>query len=109
MSEQVPTHSDVESNAPSITHIAANDITIGGQRLRQRCAWCGAVLIDMDLTRVAVQAEPGEEPKPPATWPVGGLVRVTGTAPKVTEALPEHIDRLPDDACGRIDDEVTAQ
>jgi hypothetical protein len=93
---------------PSITHIAANDITIGGQRLRQRCAWCGAILIDYDLTRVAVAVVEGEEPKPPATWPVGGLVRVTGTFPKVSSSLP-NTDELPDDACGRIDDEVTAQ
>jgi hypothetical protein len=88
---------------PSITHIAANDITIGGQRLRQRCAWCGAILIDYDLTRVAVAVVEGE-----ATWPVGGLVRVTGTFPKVSSLLP-NTDELPDDACGRIDDEVTAQ
>jgi hypothetical protein len=96
---------------PSITHIAANDITIGGQRLRQRCAWCGAILIDYDLTRVAVATAGVNEDegiKPPSTWPVGGLVRVTGTFPVVSSVLPET-EELPDDACGRIDDEVTAQ
>jgi hypothetical protein len=91
------------STPEPVTHIAANDITIGGQRLRQRCAWCGAVLIDYDLTRVAVQVEPGEEPQPPGTWPVGALVRVHGGMSVVLDDTEE----LPGDACGRIDDEVT--
>jgi hypothetical protein len=97
---------DGVANTASTTHIAANDITIGGQRLRQRCAWCGAILIDYDLTRVAVKTEPGEDPKPPATFPPGRLVRVDGSNPKVSLVLDET-DTLPDDACGHVDDEVT--
>lgn len=91
----------------TVTHIAAQDITIGGTRLRQRCAWCGATIIDLDLTRVAVQVEPGEEPRPPATWEPGRLVRVDVGNPKITTVLDET-DTLPDDACGRIDDEITS-
>lgn len=91
------------SNSAPVTHIAANDVTIGGRRLRQRCAWCGAVLLDYDLARVAVQVEPGEEPRPPATWPVGALVRVDG---HYSAAL-EDTDELPDDACASVHDEVT--
>lgn len=92
----------------SITHIAGMDITIGGRRLRQRCAWCGAVLLDYDLTRVAVAVEPGQEDEPAkmATYESGRLVRVTGDSPRVFELLDET-GKLPDDACGNVHDEVT--
>ncbi|MEZ0077383.1 hypothetical protein [Planotetraspora sp. GP83] len=39
--------------AESVVHIAGPDIQVGAQ-LRQRCAWCGAVLLDYDLSCVAV-------------------------------------------------------
>lgn len=90
------------SSAP-VTHIAGTDILIGGRRLRQRCSWCGAVLLDYDLANVAVQVEPGEEPQLPATWPIGRLVRVLGGASTVLAETEE----LPADACGKVDDEVT--
>lgn len=85
---------------PSVTHIAANDITIGDRRMRQRCAWCGAVLLDYDFARTAVA---GDEWTPPASWPVGRLVRVDGGFSTVLD----ETDELPDDACGHVDDEVT--
>lgn len=90
-------------SAAPVTHIAGADITIGGRRLRQRCSWCGAVLLDYNLANVAVQVEPGEGAKPPATWPIGRLVRVHGG---MSAVLPES-DELPEDACGNVDDEVT--
>ena len=89
-----------QSNSAPVTHIAANDVTIGGRRLRQRCAWCGAVLLDYDLSRIAVA---GDEWSPPATWPVGRLVRVDGA---MSTAL-EDTDELPEDACAGVYDEVT--
>lgn len=58
----------------SVVHIAGPDIRIG-EHLRQRCAWCGTVLVDYDLTRIAVPI--GQDPTP-GTWPVGGLVEVDG-------------------------------
>jgi len=91
------------SRTVPVTHIAGADIIIGGRRLRQRCSWCGAILLDYDLANVAVQVVPGDEAMPPATWPVGRLVRVRGG---MSESLPES-DQLPDDACGNVDDEVT--
>lgn len=92
----------------SITHIAGVDVTIGGRRARQRCAWCGAVLLDYDLANVAVQVEPGEKPKPPAMFEATRLVRFTGrgAGASLLEVLDEA-DELPDDACGKVDDEVT--
>ena len=84
-----------------MSHIAGVYVQVGGH-LRQRCAWCGAVLLHYDLTNLAVPV--GQDPTP-ATWPVGGLVRVDGA---MTVAV-EHVDGapLPDDACGKLDPEVT--
>lgn len=86
----------------AITHIAGLDISVGCQ-LRQRCGWCGAVLIDQDLHNVAVLAEDADKPFP--TWPIGALVRTDGCVTSVVE----HEDGadLPDDACGSLDHDVT--
>lgn len=81
----------------SVTHIAGPDITISGEYgeyLRQRCGWCGAVLLEYDLTRVAVPA--GTDPRP-ATWPANSLVTIDGHA----AIAMGNVDRLPDDACAR--------
>lgn len=90
-------------------HIAGLDIEVSPY-LRQRCGWCGAVLVDYDLTRVARPLEPGEDPddpKPwrPATWPVGSLIEVDGPC----SALVPHVDgdKLPANACAQIDPAVT--
>lgn len=69
--------------------------------MRQRCAWCGDVLIEHDLARVAV---PVGQPGPPATWPPGGLVTVDGNMSTVEPVDPGHgpdSTELPDDACAR--------
>lgn len=75
----------------SVTHIAAPEITINDRYMRQRCGWCGEVLVEYDLARVAVPA--GTDPRP-ATWEPGALVTVDGNASWVAEC-----ERLPDDAC----------
>ncbi len=75
----------------STTHIAAQHVTVNDRYLRQRCGWCGATLLEYDLTRVAV---PADQPGPPATWPVGVLVTVDDGASWTVDG-----DRLPDDAC----------
>lgn len=58
----------------AITHFAGLKVQVG-TRLRQRCAWCGAVLCDYDLNRIAVLE--GQDPMP-AMWPPEALVRVDG-------------------------------
>jgi hypothetical protein len=84
-----------------ITHIAGLDITVN-TRVRQRCGWCGAVLIDDDLAHIMVPV--GQDATLPR-WPVGGLVLIDGNA----SVLVDHNDgdQLPADACGRIDPDVT--
>ena len=81
------------------THIASIDVTVDGRYLRQRCAWCGAVLLDYDLALIAVPE--GQDPTP-GTWPAGALVRTDGAVSSVVEA-----EVMPDDACARIDPAIT--
>lgn len=85
----------------TVIHIAGPDIAIG-PLLRQRCAWCGAVLLDYDLRCVAVPE--GQDPTP-ATWPVGELIAVDGP----TSWVVPHVDgdRLPVTACAQLDPGVT--
>jgi len=85
-----------------VIHIAGVHVMIGDTLLRQRCAWCGALLLDYDLSRIAVPV--GQESRP-GTWPHGSLVLVDGGM----SASVEHVDGadLPDGACAKLDPEVT--
>lgn len=65
-----------------IGHFAGVPITLDGRYVRQLCAWCGDVLVDVDATRVAV---PVDQLSPDgaitvATWPEGSIVCVDGAA-----------------------------
>lgn len=83
-----------------VVHIAGLVINLGGH-LRQRCAWCGAVLDDVDLVFTAVPIEQAGQPWP--SWPEGGLVAVLGNVRWVSES-----DPLPVGLCASIDPAVTA-
>jgi hypothetical protein len=85
-----------------VIHIAGPDIQVGSQ-LRQRCAWCGAVLLDYALDRIAVPA--GQDPRP-STWPAGELVACDGSAQYVVPH--EDHAELPESCCGKLGHEVTA-
>lgn len=87
-----------------LIHIAGPAITVGA-RLRQRCAWCGATMIDYDLDRIAIPDGPAGQDPTPATWPIGDLIAVDGHA---SWTVPHEDDQpLPDDACACLDAEVT--
>lgn len=81
-------------------HIAGIDVTVNDRWLRQRCAWCGLVLVDYDLTLVAVPV--GQE-GPPARWTIGALVAVDGSLSYEADLLPSG--RLPPETCARIETE----
>lgn len=83
----------------AVVHIAGEVITVSGRHMRQRCSWCGAVLIDYDLTMIAVPV--GQDPTPP-TWPVGDQVRIDGN---VSTIEPGHT--LPADSCAKLDPAAT--
>lgn len=88
----------------TITHIAGLVVHVGSM-VRQRCGWCGAVLIDLDLANTMVMVPDGHDPEPPPTWEVGALVALNGAASWVVD----HEDgaQLPADACAQLDPAVT--
>lgn len=106
-------------NADTVVHIAGVDVQVGS-RLRQRCSWCGATIIDVDLANIAIMVEPGEEPGPHPTWPVGSLVEHTGvdgegaTGGGVTTTVEPQMEddgsiKLPARACAKLlPDDITA-
>jgi hypothetical protein len=58
-----------------VVHIVGTVVDVG-TRTRQCCAWCGVVLLDYDLTRIAVPL--GQDASAPATFPPGSLLEVDG-------------------------------
>lgn len=99
-----------EHEAHPMVHIAAQAIDVGVQR-RQRCGWCGAVLIDVDVTTCAVAglevSVDGVEQKwdGPSTWPTGALVAHEDSMWWVVE----HEDgaQLPANCCAQLPHEIT--
>lgn len=96
-----------------IVHIAGIVVNYGSRR-RQRCAWCGAMLEDVDLATVAVQLpHNGSDPAPLPTWEVGGLVLFWGPVRQLVEPHLEMLEdgtpavRLPDDCCAKLPAEMT--
>lgn len=90
------------------THLAGPAITVDGRYMRQRCSWCGAVLLDYDLANVGVP----EGQDGPSGWALDAMIRQSdhGAVSYVVE--PERSAtgdgvKLPDDSCMRIDPEVT--
>ena len=82
-----------------VVHIAGAWLTLFGRYMRQRCEWCGIVLVEYDLHRVAVPTgQPGEPPH----WEPGSLVRVDGNMSAAIDN-PRTGDgevQLPPDSCG---------
>jgi hypothetical protein len=88
--------------AEGLIHVVGIFVQIDA-RLRQRCAWCGAVLLDYDLERIAVPEGQGG----PSTWPTGALVEVDGPMSRVVPRTDD--EPLPEGTCTAIDHEVTGK
>lgn len=86
-----------------VVHIAAQPVQVGC-RVRQRCAWCGALLEDHNVHAVAFETDDPNHARVPA-WETGSLVLVDGNL----SAHVPHVDGddLPDNACGMLDPAVT--
>lgn len=91
-------------------HIAGLEVMIG-RHVRQRCGWCGALLVDIDMSTVQAAVDhlrtPPDTPGYP-TWPVGALVDTPGVGAGYSHVV-EHLDGgpMPQDACSRLDPTVT--
>jgi hypothetical protein len=80
-----------------LAHLALDGITINDRWMRQRCGWCGEILLEYDLERVAVPsagslAPPAFYPKETIVFKYGGVMQFVG-----------NVDRLPDDCCATIE------
>lgn len=82
----------------TVVHIAGAQLSMFGRYLRQRCDWCGVVIIEYDLTRVQV---PVGQDFAPAMWAVGSMVRVDGHMSAEVEMVEDEpgIIKLPPDSC----------
>jgi hypothetical protein len=82
----------------TVTHIAGACINMFGRYMRQRCDWCGYVLLEYDLERIEV---PIEQPGPPGNWTPGTMVRVDGSISAEIDNpnVIEGVVQLPADAC----------
>jgi len=88
------------------SHIAGPAVTWDGRYMRQRCAWCGAILLDYDLTRLASM-----DGAPPAMWPEYETIRQDGPMSMIVDLESSSGDdglKAPADSCLRLDPAVTA-
>ena len=76
-------------------HIAGKEVVINNQLLRQRCAWCGLILVDLDATKIMVPEGSGPIP---SSWPIGALVAVDESCSSLVQAT-----ELPDDCCAVLE------
>lgn len=72
-----------------MTHIAGLAITMQGQYIRQRCAWCGEILQDVDLSKIATV-----DGELPGSWTCGTLIYFEGNMASMVPG-----DKLPEDCC----------
>lgn len=82
-----------------IVHIAGAQMVMFGRYLRQRCDWCGVILLEYDLERVMVS---GPDKRMPAMWPVQSLILVDGNMATEWEKVPVEGTtdiKLPMNAC----------
>jgi hypothetical protein len=86
-----------------LVHVAGPQITFGSVQ-RQRCAWCGALIVEHDLASVGVQVQEGESAEHAmegfrrSRWE--GLVAVDGN---VKWAVDEPADgQAPERSCMRL-------
>ena len=102
-----------------LVHLAAQPLR-AANLIRQRCAWCGALIDEHDLDRIAVAIGPGEteadarrslvndDGTPAGGWE--GLVAVDVCEGVVTAkwAVPDPEDgKIPADSCMNLDPGVT--
>lgn len=103
----------------ALVHFAAPPLR-AGDVIRQRCAWCGALIEERDLSMTAVQIQPGETADDARRTLVGddgtpargweGLVAVDVQEGIITAkwAVDDPADgRIPVDSCMALDPGVT--
>lgn len=98
--------------AQVVIHLAGYHVVLGG-RLRQRCAWCGALLVDVELSAEVIgELTPtamgsGWWMKAHGVVPAGVFVRQRRNG-SWTEHRWSSAEPMPASACALVADEITA-
>lgn len=84
-----------------VIHIAGAVVKVGAVS-RQRCAWCGVMLDELDLRNAAWE---GDDGPPPCGFEPLALISVEGVNP-TSYGVVEHVDggQIPAGFCGDADD-----
>lgn len=91
-----------------IVHLAGPQVTFGNV-VRQRCCWCGGLIAEYDLSRMAVQIDETASPEvqqaeiesAPGRWE--GFVAIEGTNPRCLSAVDTPEDgKAPERSCMRL-------
>jgi hypothetical protein len=84
----------------AVAHIVGMPVVVQGHLCRQRCAWCGAVLVDVDLAQIAVAGGSGEYNP---FWETNAVLEVEasddGSVVRGSIVLGPLAGVLPDNAC----------
>lgn len=89
----------------SVTHVTGPVVTVDDRWLRQRCAWCGELLVSYDFERTAgLIGTNGELPERPGGFEERVFLTKDGgmmwtRSPEEIVASGEDPHRYPDDAC----------
>jgi hypothetical protein len=83
-----------ENGPGEVTHVAGSLVHIGNRWIRQRCEWCGHVLVDYDLERVAVP----EGQDGPGGFAAGHMIQQDGGM-SVDIGQPQPDTTFPDSMC----------
>lgn len=101
----------MDENRSSV-HLAGNTVIFGRDRMIQRCLVCGYKLIDITASRTCIadvkNADGSEPDNTIRGWPIGALVRVSGTFPIESSFVGEtenpEFDEKWEDCCLRDSD-----
>jgi hypothetical protein len=92
--------------AGTLVHSAGVELTVNGV-VRQRCQWCGALLIEYDLANVQVMVEPDGSLRPPGVFEPSAQVAVNGGASWVVPKEPSTVHEgewvIPENFCALLD------
>ncbi len=73
-------------------HLVGPEVTVEKRYVRQRCSWCGFLLLDYDLERIQVPEGQGG----PRPWKVGGWVEV---GEGFAQSVDVNDDAFPNESC----------
>jgi hypothetical protein len=88
----------------AVTHIAGSPVLVG-RKGRQRCAWCGELLLRVDGDEMVHANANGSPPTAPKPWELGALVEVAHFHQVARYSVVPHADGdlLPPNTCfGRL-------